>query len=180
MDAAMMLTAVATGIGDRAGLVAFDREVRAIVPPSHGPGQLGRLTNALYDLEPRLVESDYRGAFAETLARYRRRTLLVLLTELTEEAVGEVLLPALPLLAGRHLVLLGSVLDPEVGRWDEAIPSEAETAYRKAAATTALAGRHLTIARLRGVGVDVIDAPPGALASRLTDAYLDLKALGRL
>jgi uncharacterized protein (DUF58 family) len=180
MDAAMMLTAVATGIGDRAGLVAFDREVRVIVPPSHNSGQLGRLTDALYDLEPRLVESDYRGAFAETLARYRRRTLLVLLTELTEEAVGEVLLPALPWLAGRHLVLLGSVADPEVLGWDEAVPSEAETAYRKAAATTSLARRSLAAAQLRSVGVTVIDAPPGALASRLTDAYLEVKAVGRL
>ena len=31
MDAVMMLTAVATRLGDRAGLVAFDREVRAVV-----------------------------------------------------------------------------------------------------------------------------------------------------
>jgi uncharacterized protein (DUF58 family) len=94
--------------------------------------------------------------------------------------VGEVLLPALPLLAGRHLVLVGSVLDPEIARWDEAIPSEAETAYRKAAATTALARRQLTISQLRGVGVNVVDAPPGAIGSRLTDAYLEVKALGRL
>jgi uncharacterized protein (DUF58 family) len=180
MDAALMLTVVATGIGDRVGLVAFDREVRVIGPPGHGSGQLGRLTNALYDLELRLVESDYRGAFAETLARYRRRTLLVVLTELTEEAVGEVLLPALPLLAGRHLVLLGSVLDPEVGRWDSAVPTEAETAYRKAAATTALTRRYLTVASLRSVGVTVIDAPPSAFPSRLTDAYLEVKAVGRL
>ena len=46
MDAVMMLTAVATRLGDRAGLVAFDREVRAVVPPGHGarparPGDRG-------------------------------------------------------------------------------------------------------------------------------------------
>jgi uncharacterized protein (DUF58 family) len=94
--------------------------------------------------------------------------------------VGEVLLPALPLLTGRHLILLGSVLDPEVGRWDSAVPTEAETAYRKAAATTALTRRYLTVASLRSVGVTVIDAPPSAFPSRLTDAYLEVKAVGRL
>ena len=38
MDAVMMLTAVATRLGDRCGLVAFDREVRAVVPPGHRAG----------------------------------------------------------------------------------------------------------------------------------------------
>ena len=79
MDAVMMLTAVSTRLGDRIGLVAFDRTVRAVVPPSGGRAQLGRVTEAMYDLDPQLAESDYRGAFAETLARFRRRALLVLL-----------------------------------------------------------------------------------------------------
>ena len=37
MDAVMMLTAVATRLGDRSGLVAFDREVRAVVAPVTAP-----------------------------------------------------------------------------------------------------------------------------------------------
>src|SRR5206468_7904129 len=82
MDAVMMLTAVATRLGDRAGLVAFDREIRAVVNPGHARDQLSRVTEAMYALEPRLVESDYRGAFAETLLRFRRRAMLVVLTEL--------------------------------------------------------------------------------------------------
>jgi transposase len=40
-------------------------------------------------LEPVLAESDYAGAFTETLARFRRRTMLVVLTDLVEEAVNE-------------------------------------------------------------------------------------------
>src|SRR4051794_33019094 len=37
MDAVMMLTAVATRLGDRAGLVAFDSPGRAVGPPRPGP-----------------------------------------------------------------------------------------------------------------------------------------------
>ncbi|HEX8770797.1 MAG TPA: DUF58 domain-containing protein, partial [Acidimicrobiales bacterium] len=69
MDAVMMLTAVATRLGDRAGLVAFDREIRVMVPPGHSKDQLTRVTEAMYAIEPELVESDYRGAFAQTLSR---------------------------------------------------------------------------------------------------------------
>ena len=180
MDAVMMLTAVATRLGDRAGLVAFDQEVRALVGPGHARGQLGRVTEAMYTLQPRLVESDYRGAFAQTLARFRRRALLVLLTDLAAQPVAETLLPALPLVARDHLVVVAAVQDPLVGSWARAIPANATEAYRKAAALAAIEERHRTVARLRGLGATVVDAPPGRLAPQLADAYLHLKARGRL
>jgi uncharacterized protein (DUF58 family) len=180
MDAVMMLTAVATRLGDRAGLVAFDAEVRAVVGAGHARDQLGRVTEAMYALEPKLVESDYRAAFATTLARFRRRTMLVVLTELVEQAVTETLLPALPLIARDHLVVVASVADPEVRRWATSSPVEAGAAYRKAAATAALADRRRAVARLRGLGAVVVDAPPGRLAPELADTYLRVKATGRL
>jgi uncharacterized protein (DUF58 family) len=180
MDAVMMLTAVATRLGDRAGLVAFDHQVRAVVPPGHGPHQFGRVTEAMYELEPALAESDYRGAFTTTLARFRRRALLVVLTDLVEQAVNEFLAPALPLISAQHLVLIGAVQDPEVLRWARATPENPGEAHRKASAVAALAERERTVGRLRGLGATVVDAAPGRLAPELADAYLRVKAIGRL
>jgi len=77
MDAAMMLSHVATRLGDRCGLVAFDREVRATVPPARHKDQVSRVTEAMFSLEPELAESDYTGAFAQVVARLRRRAMLV-------------------------------------------------------------------------------------------------------
>ena len=180
LDAVMMLTAVATRLGDRAGLVAFDETVRAVVGPGHARGQLARVTEAMYTLEPRLVESNYRGAFAQTLARFRRRALLVLLTELSAAPVEESLLPALPLVARDHLVLVAGIRDPQVDEWAAVVPANAGETYRKAAAVEALDARRRTVARLRSLGATVVDAPPGRLAPQLADAYLHLKATGRL
>jgi uncharacterized protein (DUF58 family) len=180
MDAVMALTAVATRLGDRAGLVAFDAEVRAVVPPGHRRDQLRRVTDAMYALDPRLHESDYRGAFTSTLARFRRRALLVVCSELTEQAVTETLLPALPLVARDHVVVVAAVRDPQLD-WDaNAVPADATAAYRKAAAIAALDGRRRLVARMRAMGVTVVDEPPRALAPRLADAYLRVKATGRL
>lgn len=180
MDAAMMLTHVASRLGDRAGLLAFDREVRVVVGPRHGQGQLARVAEALYDLEPALAESDYRGAFSATLSRFRRRALLVLFTELAEQAFTETLLPALPLVGRHHIVVVAAVVDPDVSAWAASAPDDATGAYRKAAAVAALAERRRVAARLRGLGATVVDAPPGELAPRLADAYLRVKATGRL
>ncbi len=180
MDAVMMLTHVASRLGDRVGLLAFDREIRAMVGPRHGAGQLARVTEALYQLEPALVESDYRRAFGTALSRFRRRSLLVLCTELAEQAFTETLLPALPLVGRHHLVVVASVVDPSVARWAASRPEDAGGAYRKAAAIAALAERRRVAARLRALGATVVDAAPGELAPRLTDAYLRVKATGRL
>ena len=58
MDAVMCLTTVATRLGDRAGLVVFDRQVRAVVPPGTGRTQLTRINEAMFSLDPELAESD--------------------------------------------------------------------------------------------------------------------------
>lgn len=180
MDAVMMLTAVSTRLGDRAGLVAFSDRLRSTVGPGHTRDQLARVTEAMYALEPELVESDYLEAFTQTLTRFRRRALLVVLTELIPEAVTETLLPALPLVVRSHLVLVGAVRDPAVESWVGAAPADASAAYRKAAAAAALEQRRQLTSRLRALGAVVVDEPPGRLAPGLADAYLKVKATGRL
>ena len=44
IDAAIMLGEVATRLGDRVGMVTFDREVRSVVPLSRRSDQVSRLT----------------------------------------------------------------------------------------------------------------------------------------
>lgn len=180
MDAVMALTAVATRLGDRIGMIAFDKRVRAVLPASQSQTQFGRVVNALYRLEPELAESDYRGAFTEMMVRFRRRAMVVLLTELADQSLQETLLRDLPLVVRSHLVVVGAVRDPQVQRWADADPSDAGSAYRKAAAISAIADRKRLAATLTSMGVTVVDALPGELAARLSDAYLRVKATGRL
>lgn len=180
MDAALMLTAVSTRLGDRCGLVAFDRRVRAVVPPAWHSDQLSRVSEALYRLEPELAESDYTGAFAEVVARFRRRAMLVVLTDLNEQAVADSVLPALPLITRTHLVVVAAVQDPQVLRWAHRRPTDAEETFRQVAALQALEDRRRTTARLRAMGATVVDAAPGRLGVEVTDAYLLAKSTGRL
>ena len=180
MDAVMALTAVATRIGDRIGMIVFDRTVRATLPASQSRVQFERVVNALYRLEPELAESDYRGAFTEMLVRFRKRALVVLLTELADQSLQDTLLRDLPLVARSHLVVIGAVRDPEVQRWSEISPADSGSAYRKAAAISALNERRRLSVTLSALGTTVVDAAPGQLAPRLVDAYLRAKATGRL
>ncbi len=180
MDAAMMLTAVATRLGDRCGLVAFDKEVRSVVPPARHSDQLARVTESMYALEPVLSESDYTGAFAEVVARFRRRAMLVVLSDLLEQAVTDSLVPAMPLITKTHLVVVAGVSDPDVHAWADGPVTDDDEVFRRVAAVRALETRRRSVARLRALGAVVIDAQPANLATELADTYLRMKSTGRL
>ena len=181
MDAALGLTQVATHLGDKVGMLTFDRQVRTVVAASQGRSQQSRVAEAMYLLEPELSESAYLPAFTYATARFRKRSLYVVLTDLVESAVEEAILPALPVLARRHLVVVAAVQDPLVDEWARGgAHGAASDAFRRAAAVAALQQRRRSSARLAAAGAVVIDAPPGQLATQLVDQYLELKASGRL
>jgi uncharacterized protein (DUF58 family) len=179
MDAALLLAALASRAGDRVDLLGYDRRVRALVQGRAARDVLPALVTAMATLEPELLETDARGLAATTLRCAPRRSLLVLLTSLDAAPVEEGLLPVLPQLTQRHTVLVASVADPYVAGMAKARGST-EAVYQAAAAAQAQTERHRTAEQLRRHGVTVVDATPEALASALADAYLSLKAAGRL
>jgi uncharacterized protein (DUF58 family) len=180
MDAAQAVTRLATGLGDRVGMVAFADRVLATVPPRTQRDQLRRLTASLATIDARLVEADYRAAFAHALHNFPRRALLIVLTELANEAATATLVPALPLLRRRHLVMVGAVRDPVVETWSRQRPTTAEETYRRAAALRTLDQRTTVARALRQQGATVVDSVPGRLATAVSDFYLETKATGRL
>ncbi|MEU3949228.1 DUF58 domain-containing protein [Streptomyces sp. NPDC029526] len=179
MDAALLLAAIASRAGDRVALLAHDRRTRALVQGRSAGDVLPSLVNAMATLEPELVETDARGLAATALRTTPRRSLIVLLTTLDPAPIEEGLLPVLPRLTQRHTVLLASVADPHIARMAEARGST-DAVYEAAAAAQSHAERERTAEQLRRHGVTVVDATPETLAPALADAYLALKAAGRL
>ncbi|MGW4915541.1 DUF58 domain-containing protein [Streptomyces albidoflavus] len=179
MDAALLLSALASRAGDRVDLLAFDRELRAQVRGKAAPQLLPALVDGLASLEPQLVETDARGLAAEILRSTPRRALVILLTTLDTTPVEEGLLPVLGRLTDRHTLLVASVADPRLAEM-AAARGTVEKVYQAAAGHKAQAERDRTAGLLRRRGVTVVDAPPADLASALADAYLSAKAAGKL
>ncbi|MER6853545.1 DUF58 domain-containing protein [Streptomyces flaveolus] len=179
MDAALLLAALASRAGDRVDLLAYDRRVRALVQGRTAGDVLPSLVNAMATLEPELLETDARGLTASALRSAPRRSLIVLFTTLDTAPIEEGLLPVLPQLTQRHTVLVASVADPHISRMAKA-RGNTEAVYEAAAAAQAQAERRRTADQLRRHGVTVVDATPDELAPALADAYLELKAAGRL
>lgn len=179
MDAALLLAALASRAGDHVDFLAHDRVSRAGVFGASRTELLAQLVDAMAPLQPSLVESDWRAMASAIALRARRRSLVVLLTDLNPAALDEGLLPVLPQLSAKHHLLLAAVSDPRVDQM-AAGRSDAAAVYDAAAAERSRNDRGAIAARLRRSGVEVVDAPPTELAPALADHYLAMKATGRL
>jgi uncharacterized protein (DUF58 family) len=179
MDAALLLTAVATRAGDRVDLLAYDDDLRTAVTGALPGRTLAVFSDAMAVLEPALVELDGTGLTRHLLGRVRRRSLIVLLTSLDTASINEGLLPELRQLTRKHTVILASVADPRIA--DLAVGrGSANAVFAAASAELSLSVRRRTADELSRVGVEVVDAVPRDFAPALADRYLALKAQGRL
>jgi uncharacterized protein (DUF58 family) len=179
LDAALLLGALASRAGDRVDLLAYDRRVRARVEGTRSGDLLAAMVTAMAPLESDLVEVDAAGMVSTVLSRAARRSLVVLFTGLEAAGVQDGLLPVLPALVKRHTVLVAAVADPRVEEL-AAGRGEAAAVYGAAAAERTRLERRRITELLRRRGIEVVDAPPEDLPPRLADAYLELKAAGRL
>ena len=179
MDAVLLLTALASRAGDQVDLLAFDRRLRARVLGAPRSSVLASVTTALAPLDAELTETDTAALASAVLTVARRRCLVVLLTDLNPVVIEEGLLPRLGTLVARNLIMIAAVADPRLAEL-AAARGDADRVYGAAAAEAALAQRERITTLLRRRGVQVVDAPPDRLPAALADAYLELKAGGRL
>ncbi len=180
LNAALMLAHVAARAGDYVGLAAFDESVRRFVAPAAGPHAVERLIRASYDLHPRLVESDYDQAFDLLGTRLKRRSLVILFTQLADEASAARALRRVRASSRKHLTLVVPFVDTEVEALVAGTSPSGDGPYVRAAAAELLQWRDGLVRRLRAAGAHVLDVEPSALTSRLVGTYLEIKARHQL
>ena len=181
LNAMLMLSYVALRQNDAVGLVTFSDEIHGFVPPSGGMGQMNRLLHASFDRFARLVESRYDEAFRYLANHLRKRSLVVLVTNVIDEVNARQIERHLANLAGRHLplgvLLRDRRLFEAVGDDDLEIPSKAgPRLWRAAAAADILAWRHQVLSDLSAKGALSLDVFPEQMTAPLVNRYLEIKA----
>ncbi|MDZ4825003.1 MAG: DUF58 domain-containing protein [Actinomycetota bacterium] len=176
VDAITAVALVADEVGDRCGVVVFDSEIRRRVTPRRGGGRT--VVQAILDIEPTTVDSDYDLAFRSVGSS--KRGLVIVCTDLVDDAAARSLLRAVPVLARRHAVVVASVLDPDLEAAVRRDPTTPRDVYASAVAHDVLDARVGVRTALQRSGATVIEAKPGQLGDACVATYLRLKARARL
>ena len=176
VDAVAAVAAVADEVGDRSGVIAFDADVRRSVPPRRKGSRA--VLQAVFDVEPTPLESDYERAFHRVGSA--KRAFVLVFTDLLEEVAARPLVDAVPVLRRRHVVAVASAADTELEALAHREPAVPLDVYIASVALEVLAARERVAAGLARAGAEVIEAPPDGLPAACVGAYLRAKARARL
>jgi uncharacterized protein (DUF58 family) len=178
LNATLMLSHVALRLSDHVGQLCFDSEVRSFVPPATGRRASQQVVRASYDVMPRLVETDFRVALDQLARRARKRSLVVLFTQVIDDPGARDLVTLARSLLPRHLPLVVLFRDVALYQLADAHPS-AEAPLDlciRGAAAELLAWRERLLSELKRAGVLTLDVAPAQLTPALINSYLEIKA----
>jgi len=178
LTAALLLADVAAMHGDNVGLLVFADRVQQYLPPSKAT--LARLANALGEVHARMVEPNYPAAFTYLARQLRRRSLLVIFTDIIDAAASSALVAHLGRAAERHLPIAVAIRNPDLEAAAALEPRDEAAVFRRTAAEELLQARQAALAAMQRSGVLVADTRPQDAVPAVVNRYLDVKRRGLL
>ena len=180
INAVLLFSYIAISRGDRFGLMTFDEKVHRYLPPRSGMGQFYFVVESLYDVEARLVDSNYGRALQYLQTQRQNRSLIVLLTDPTSQEASDGLVGQLGAFYPRHLPMCVTLSDPVVLDTARRAPYNVDAIYQRAMAEQVLDERQLWLNRLQQQGVMTLDIPAYELTASLINKYLEMKDKARI
>lgn len=181
LNATLMLSHVAARAGDQVGLLAFSDTVKSYAPCTGGTSAASRVVQAAYHLHPDITETNFAAAIEQLGIRVKKRTLIVLFTQVVDDVAAQELLRLMRGLLPRHLPLLVPFRDIEIdalalGQSPETTADTGSGPYVRAAAAELVSFRDRLVRDLKRRGAHVLDCTPGDLTPSLINRYLEIKA----
>lgn len=180
VHAALALMSAAARAGDNAGLLVFGRKIKSFLPPGRGHDHMDAALEALYSVEPEMIEPSYSSAFEFIAANSKRRSLVVLLTDLVDEEGSKELLTSLRLLRPRHLPLVVTIADRDLRAVVSNVPVNARDLFTQSVAEEIMYLREAALRLVESQGGLALDVTAAALAPAILEKYLQVKERGLL
>lgn len=175
VDSALMLGRTVLEGGDRCGLGLFDDQVLGYLPPVSGSSAMRALTESACSVQSRWREADFTRMFATLQSRQSKRSLLVILSDIIDEATSTRFRASLGSLCRRHVVLFAALQTPLLRQYTRAPVGSMVDGARQAVAFRLLREREVALQSLRHSGVHVVDVEPNELTIPLINQFIELR-----
>ncbi len=176
ITASLMIGKAAEKYGDNFGLTVFSDKVRRFVKPRGGKSNFNVCSDMLYDINPQRVTPDFQELVTFTATRIRKRSLLIIMTNLDDPVLAEDFLKHIHILIRRHLVVV-NMLKPAA-----ATPIFSNPEISSVNGIYQDLGGHMAWNRLREIerslsrhGIGLLLLENQQLCSQLITNYMDIK-----
>ncbi|MFM9853558.1 MAG: DUF58 domain-containing protein [Sphingomonadaceae bacterium] len=180
ISAALLTAWSALKLGDRASLFGFDTRPRLHSGELTGVENFSVLQKLAGTLDYSTEETNHVLALSTLSQQLKRRSLIILFTDFTDPTGADLLVRALGWLIKRHVVLFVVMRDADLTALMNAEPIDARDVTRSVAAAALVGEQRKVMARLRRLGLDVIEADHHQIGLQLVAAYIAIKQKGRL
>jgi uncharacterized protein (DUF58 family) len=150
--------------------------VQKFYAPRGGNAHFQQLLELMYALESQPVEADYGEALNFLNAQNKKRSLVVMFTDLSGLRASESMVKHIPRLLPRHLPLVVTIRDPALDQEAQQTPDNSDRVYRRAVSEQMIDERRLLLETLQRFGVLTIDVDAEHLTMAVVNRYLQLKA----
>ena len=173
-EAALTVAAVALQQGDYVSVLAFSNEIKAYIPPGKRLAHLRTILQGIYNLQFDPAESDYARAFQHLETMQKRRSFLLLFSDLDPFLYEET--PPLYLQRVRrkyHFLLMG-IADPMIAQWVSTKPSDLRLAMIKSIAQREVLNEKRAIRNWGRMGLQMLEVPEEQLATAAVSHYIEI------
>lgn len=173
LEAALTVTVAALQKGDYVSVLAFSKDVKAFVPPAKGMAHMQTILQAIYDLQVDAVESNYAAVLSYLETMQKKRSLLMLFSDVRTFLHEEGALAYLLKLRQRHLFFMIGVEDQVLMQRVKEAPEEVGDAMVKSIAQQQLLIKKREKVRWENQGLIMMEAKEENLATAAVSHYID-------
>jgi uncharacterized protein (DUF58 family) len=175
LHAILLLAYVGLKLGDRVGLFAFDSRPRLSSGTLSGVGAFAALQRLAAGLDYSDAETNFTLGLTQLSGELEFRSTIVIFTDFSDTTSAELMLENVARLLRRHSLLFVVFRDEELERMRRDEPLTAQDAVRAVIADKMLKERDIVLARLRQLGVHLVDVPAEKISAGVISSYLAMK-----
>lgn len=175
IHASLALMSACSRAGDSCGIAVFGRRIRKYIPPKRGVEHIDAVLESLHDLEPELIEPSYARAFQFIASNTKKRSFVVILTDVVDKDSSKELINSLKLLRPRHLPLVATIGDRDLNSLVSRPPADIKEVFTQSAAEEIILQRESALRLVETLGGLALDVTGETLAPRLLETYLRVK-----
>ena len=180
LEAALTVAAAALQKGDYVSVLAFSREVKAYVPPAKEMTHLQTILKAIYNLKVDPAESNYAAVFTYLQTMQKKRSLILLFSDVRTFLHEESALTYLKRLRQRHLFLMVGIEDEMLRKKIKEKPVDVQNTMMKSIAQQQILIKKREKVKWESQGLHMIEAREEKLAITVVSQYIDVMNRGLL
>ncbi len=180
IEAAITLAVAALQNGDQVSVIAFSKDIKAVVPGGKGLEHLNTILQTIYDIEVDAQESNYALALQYAQSIQRKRSMIVLFSDVQTFANEDHQLFYMKKIRKKHLFVMLGIEDRLLQAQIKMKPDSTLSAMEKSVAQKQYINQIQVIKKWEKHGLPMLEAPVDRLAVTSVSHYIETLNRGML